>query len=76
MNSLISLEHQVHTKFTASFDEVFNDVSYSKQMGLHLIYLDDSKQLVTRAYGGSKFMNHPKSEDQLNYFKNGFDKFD
>ena len=75
MNSLISLENQLQTKFTACFDEAFNYVSYSKQMNLHLIYFNESKQLVTRAYGGSKFMEHPKPEDQLNYFKNGFDKF-
>ena len=28
-------------------------------MNLHLIYFNESKQLVTRAYGGSKFMKHP-----------------
>lgn len=46
VNSLISLENQIQTKFTACFDEALNYVSHDKPMGLYLIYFDDSKQLV------------------------------
>ena len=46
MNSLISLENQIQTKFTACFGEALNYVSYDKPMGLYSIYFDDSKQLV------------------------------
>ena len=41
INFLISLENWVQTKFTACFDEAFNDVSYCKQIGLYVIYLDE-----------------------------------
>lgn len=43
LNSSISLENQIQIKFTACFDEALNYVSYDKEMGLYLIYFDDSK---------------------------------
>ena len=59
----------VKVRFVSCFDEAFNQISKRKQMDVHVIYFDESKQKVVRSYIGSSFMGHADAGDTFEHFK-------
>ena len=55
--------------FVSCFDESLNEVTYSKQIDIHVIFFGVAKLSVERFYIGSQFMGHATHEDTLRDFK-------
>ena len=51
--------------FRSCIDESLNEMTYSKQMDIHIIFFDVAKLSVERFYVDSQFMGHATYEDTL-----------
>ena len=51
--------------FGSFFHESLNEVTYSRQMDIHIIFFDVAKLSVERFYIDSQFMGHATYEDTL-----------
>lgn len=62
--------------FTSCFDESFNEVTYSKQMDIHVIFFNKTTKLVERCYIGSQFMGHGTHKNTLDDFISAHNELD
>ena len=69
MNELLPNEPRIPPKFTSCFDELFNQVTFSKQIDIHLLYYNQTTNLVLCMYLRSQFMGHATATDTMADFQ-------
>ena len=76
LNELTSKCPRLLVKFVSAFDELFDRVSTTKQIHIHIIYFDEATNKVKRVYLNSQFLGHTTGSDMMDDFKkanNGLD---